>query len=351
MKAAVFYGGKDIRIEDLPVPEPGPGEVLVRVRSAGVCGSDLHVYRGDVPLVPAGPRRRGHELAGEVAALGAGVRGLSVGQRVGIEPEHLLGCGRCRYCLRGDTHLCPSRGRRNGQRFESHGFSEYDVCVAGNCYPLPDNVSLDAAATTDCYACGVHALNRLTLTPSDTVVVLGTGAIGMTLGQAAKVYGARRVIMVGRREEPLAVARAAGAADEVIVGTREDPVRSVMEMTEGEGADVVFETVGGNAPTLAQAIEMARNGAVISVLGSFTRPQEIDAGAAIRKELDIRWSNSYSRWKGVSEFQTVLDLLADGRVRAEPFITTHFPLDRVADAFAAADDKRSSGAIKVMVHP
>jgi threonine dehydrogenase-like Zn-dependent dehydrogenase len=196
MKAAIFYGGKDIRIEETPIPEPGPGEVLFRVQSGGICGSDLHLYRGQNPYGAQEPHQRGHELAGEVVALGPGVTGLAVGARIGIEAEHLPGCGTCRYCCRGEHHLCPTRGLRHGERQESHGFSEYDICVATNCHVLPEHVSYDAAALLDCYACGVHALNRVDLTPHDTVVVLGTGAIGMTLGQVAKAYGIGRVIMV-----------------------------------------------------------------------------------------------------------------------------------------------------------
>jgi threonine dehydrogenase-like Zn-dependent dehydrogenase len=324
MKAAIFYGGKDIRVEELPIPEPGPGEVLIKVRSAGICGSDLHPYRGASPYGAREPHQRGHELAGEVAALGEGVMGLSVGQRVGIEAEHLLGCGQCRYCMRGEYHICPYRGRRHGERTESHGFSQYDVCVASNCYPLPDNVSLDSAALLDCYACGVHALNRVSPTPDWTAVVLGTGAIGMTLGQLAKAYGVRRVVMVGTRDEPLKVALETGAADEVIANSRHDPVEAVLEMTGGEGADVVFETVGGNAPTLNQAIGMARRGASISVLGVFTQDQGIDVRTAYSKELVIRWSNSYSRWQGVSEYKMALDLLAQGRINPYPSFRSTF---------------------------
>ncbi|MCI0439211.1 MAG: alcohol dehydrogenase catalytic domain-containing protein [Chloroflexi bacterium] len=351
MKAAIFYGGKDIRIEELPVPEPGPGEVLVRVRSAGICGSDLHPYRGQTPFGPREPHQRGHELAGEVAALGQGVTGLSVGQRVGVEPEHLIGCGRCRYCQRGDTHICPSRGRRHGERLESHGFSEYDVCAASNCHPLPDHVSLDAASQFDCYGCAVHALSRVELMPIDTIAILGTGAVGMTLGQTAKAYGVRRVVMVGTRDEPLDVARAAAAADLGVANSKQDPVKAVMDMTNGEGADVVFETVGGNAPTLNQAIGMARRGGTVSVLGVFTGPQQVDVIAAYSKELRIQWANSYSKWRGVSEYRIALDLLASGRVDPTPFITRHYSLGQIAEAFAAADDKRSSGVIKAVVHP
>lgn len=355
MKAAVFYGGPDIRVEERPVPEPGPGEVLVRVRSAGICGSDLHGYRGSSPWQVREERQvgrqDGHELAGEIAAVGVGVSGLVVGQRVGIEPEHLIGCGQCAYCRRGDTHLCASRGVRHGERHGSHGFSQYDVCVATNVHPLPDSVSLDAAAILDCYACGVHAVRHARVRPYQTVAILGTGAIGLTLGQVLRQSGAGRVVVVGTRPEPLARAMAAGAADSTIAASIEEPVAAVLERTDGDGADVVFETVGGNAPTLDQAIQMARRGGIVCILGIFTRKPELDVATAYRKELTITWSNSYSLWGGVSEYEIALGLLAAGKVRAEPLITHHFPLAEIAAAFAAAADKKSSGATKVLVHP
>lgn len=351
MKAAVFYGGKDIRVEELSTPEPISEEVLVKVLAAGICGSDLHPYRGHNPFGMREPHQRGHELAGEIVGLGKGVSGLSVGQRVGIEAEHLLGCGECRYCRRGEYHLCPSRGRRHGQRTESHGFSQYDTCVATNCYPLPDHISLDAAALLDCYACGVHALNSVDVIPDSTAVVLGTGAIGMTLGQVARAYGVGKVIMVGTRQEPLQVALQAGAADVVIANSEQDPVNAVLEATGGEGADVVFETVGGNAPTINQAIGMARRGATLSILGVFVGNQDVDVVTAYSKELTIKWSNSYSQWQGVPEYKMALDILARGQANPDSFISANYPLDRIGEAYAAADDKRSSGAVKVMVHP
>jgi threonine dehydrogenase-like Zn-dependent dehydrogenase len=356
MKAALFYGGPDIRVAELPTPEPGPGEVLVGVRSAGICGSDLHGYRGENPWGPrtdrsAQGRQDGHELAGEVAAIGAGVSGLRVGQRVGIEPEHLIGCGECPYCRRGDTHICQRRGQRHGERHGSHGFSQYDVCLARNVHLLPDNVSTDAAAILDCYACAVHAMHRVPMLPYMNVVILGTGAIGMTLGQVLRASGARRVIMVGTRDEPLNLARRAGAADECLAHTRGDPLEAVLELTGGEGADVVFETVGGGAPTFGQAISMARPGGSICILGVFTTDPQLDTRAAYRKELTITWCNSYSSWNGISEYTIALDLLASGRVAAEPLITHHYPLDQIGEAFVAAADKKTSNAVKVLVHP
>ena len=344
MRAALFYGGPDIRVEERPRPEPGPGEVLVRVRSAGICGSDLHGYRAATPGSGA-PRENGHELAGEVVALGPGVTGMAVGARVGIEPEHLVGCGRCDYCRRGDSHLCPGRGQGRA----SHGFSQYDVCLAANVHPLPEQVPLDAAAILDCYACAVHAVHRAPPTPASLVTVLGTGAIGMTLGQVARASGARRVRMVGTREQPLAIARAAGAADETLLG---DKVAALAAATAaGAGDDVVYETVGGAAPTFDQAVHLARPGGAVCVLGIFAGRQELDMRAAYRKELTITWSNSYATWNGRSEYAIALDLLAAGRVDPAPLLTHHYPLERIGEAFAAAADKPLSGAIKLLVHP
>jgi threonine dehydrogenase-like Zn-dependent dehydrogenase len=349
METALFYGGKDIRVERRDDPAPGEGEVLVRIGAAGVCGSDLHGYRGQSPWRRPVPHQDGHELAGVIAAVGTGVEGLEVGQPVGVEPEHLVGCGRCVACRRGDTHLCPSRGRRHGEVHRSHGFAEYDVCVAEQVHPLPQGVSVDAAAILDCYACGVHAIRRARVGPHQTAVVIGTGAIGMTTGQVARASGAGRVLMVGTRPAPLRVAVAAGAADSGIAASEEDAVDGVRERCGG--ADVVFETVGGAAPTLEQAVDMARPGGVICILGVFTRPPTFDVRTAYAKELTILWSNSYSRWDGVSEYDIALRLLAQGRADAAPLITHHYPLASIADAFAAADDKRASGAIKVLVHP
>ena len=354
MRAALFYGGPDIRVEELADPTPGPGEVLVRVRSAGVCGSDLHGYRRARPAAPSDtPRERrqsGHELAGTVEALGAGVTGLVVGERVGIEPEHLIGCGACRDCLRGETHLCPGRGQRHGERLSSHGFSELDVCDARNVHALPDAVTFDAASTLDCYACAVHAARRAPVGPYATAVGIGTGLIGMNVGQVARALGAGRVLMVGTRPAPLEVARAAGAADEGVAASEGDPVEAVLERTGGEGAEVVYETVGGDAPTLEQAVRMVRRGGTVCVMGIFTTPPTFDVAVAYRKELTVLWSNSYSRWDGISEYDIALDLVARGKVSVEPLITHHFPLERIGEAFAAANDKRASGAVKVLVH-
>ena len=350
MKAALFYGGKDIRIEERPTPNPGPGEVLVEMRSAGICGSDLHNYRGNRQSAWENPWEQGHELSGVVSGLGDGVNNLSVGDRVGIEAEHLIGCGSCVQCRRGDYHICSRRGMINGSRHASHGFSSHDVTFASNCFVLPDGVGFDQAALLDCYACGIHAVNRTAVTPTDTTVIVGAGAIAMTLGQVAKAYGAGRVIMVGTRVETLEVAVRSGAADEFIVNVCNDPVQEVLNLTGATGAEVVFETVGGESQIISQCMQMAGIGGTVSVVGLFTKPQIIDSQEyGMAKELRLTWSNSYSSWKGVSEYKSAIDMLGDGLLDANPIITHRFPQRNISEAFEAASDKKSSGAIRVII--
>jgi threonine dehydrogenase-like Zn-dependent dehydrogenase len=349
MKAALFYGGTNIRVQEVPTPKPGPGQVLVRVLAAGVCGSDLHGYRrSDEVRDP--PRTKGHELAGEVAALGPGVDDLSVGQRVGVEPAHLTGCGRCRWCRRGDTQLCPELGRVGGQHVHSTGFAEYSLESARMCYLLPHTLPIEQAAILDVYAVAMHAVHRVPVRPMETIVVLGTGAIGLATAQAARAAGAGRTIVAGRRAEPLALARELGC-DATVDSSQVDLVEAVRALTGGRGAEVVYETVGGQAPTLGQAFEVAARGGRVGVVGMFGAPQTIDSGLCMRKELSLHWVWSYGRWEGVPEFQIALDMMAQGALDAAPLITHRYPLAEIGAAFAAADDKRGSGAVKVLVIP
>jgi 2-desacetyl-2-hydroxyethyl bacteriochlorophyllide A dehydrogenase len=349
VKTAVFYGGPDVRVEERALPKPGPGAVVVRIRAAGICGSDLRIYRAERPDASY-PMRAGHELSGEIVALGEGVDVLAVGQRVGIEPLHLLGCGHCQPCGQGQYHICPERGVRNGTVVHSSGFSEFDVAPVGNVYPLPDSVSFEEAALLDVYAVAVHGVHRVPVQLVDTVAVIGTGAVGLAQGQVARAMGARRVIVVGRREPPLALARATGAADVTIDTSAVDPREAILEASDGTGADVLFET-SGDAAGVQLSCELAAYGGRIGVTSLFATPVAIESGIAMRRELELTWVNSYSTWNGVREYAIALDLLANGRVQAAPLVTHRVALDRIAEGFLLANDKAASGATKVMVTP
>jgi 2-desacetyl-2-hydroxyethyl bacteriochlorophyllide A dehydrogenase len=347
MKAAHFYTGSDIRVEEVPDPAPGPGEVLVRVKSAGICGSDLHTYRRGVLRFPErAPLILGHELAGEVAGLGSGVTDLRIGQRVGVEP--LIGCGRCPHCRMGDYHRCA--GLNHIGNYYPGGFAQLALAPRGKVFPLPDHIDMDAAGMLDVYACGIHAIHRIPVGPLDTVLVIGGGAIGLAAAQVYKAAGARRVYVLATHEPQVKAARA-GGADAVINPRQQDPVEAIMALTEGTGVDITIEAVGGQSDSLEIALQTTARGGTVGVLGSFPEAIPLTVNNGLRRELNLLWIYSYALWKGVPEFQIALDMLAENRVDAKPIISHVFPLDDIVAGFQAALHKEQSGAVKVMIHP
>jgi len=221
---------------------------------------------------------------------------------------------------------------------------------ADKLYSLPDGVDIEGVAILDVYAVSVHAVNRVPVEPHEVVAVLGTGPIGLSQVQVARAAGAGTIIAVGRRKNSLDVALEIGA-DFAVNALEEDVADAVREITNGEGADVVYESVGGKSTTLTEAIDMLAFAGRICIVGSFTQPQTVDARKCMRKEANLMWSWSYGMWNGISEYKISLDMLVDGRIDAKPLITHHYPLAEIGDAFAAAHDKETSGAIKVLVEP
>ncbi|MGI6368847.1 MAG: zinc-dependent alcohol dehydrogenase [Anaerolineae bacterium] len=342
MLAARFYGGKDIRLEQVPDPVPDPGQVLVRVLAAGICGSDLHGYRQGTPSATA--RTPGHELAGQVVALGHGVQGWAVGDRVAIEP--LVGCGRCPYCRAGDYHLCPDLEHIGGAR--SGGFAQFTVAPQDRLYPLPEQVPMDHASLLDVYAVAVHALSRVPVAPGERVAVIGSGAIGLSIAQLAAVAGGE-VAVLGRRPAPLRIAAETAGATGIVLDAHS--AEAVRAWSGGDGADVVFEAVGGTAQTLSLALELAAPRGRVGVVGSFREAQLVDVRLPMRHELSLYWVWSYALRQGRPEFAIALDLLARGKLQAEPLITHRYPLERIQEAFAVADNKQTGNSIKVIVQP
>ncbi|MFY1668799.1 zinc-dependent alcohol dehydrogenase [Plantactinospora sp. WMMB334] len=349
MVAAVFHGGTDIRITRVPVPAVEPDEVLVEVVAAGICGSDLLAYRGLGPWQhdPAHPDGDGHELSGRIAAVGAAVTGFAVGDRVAVEPIHLLSCGHCALCRAGRGHLCAERGMRHGVPVHSRGFAEYDVAPASQLHPLPDHVGLAEAALLDCYACGVHALHLVALPPGAPVAVLGSGAIGQTLGQLARAAG-HPVSLLGHRAATLDVALGAGAAS-TVWDTSTAAGRRARDAAAGT-FPVVFDAAGSGG-SLTESLRLVTPGGEVVVLGVHPGPPGVDPQLAYRREATLRWSNSYGAClDGVPDFRRARDLLAEGAVDAAALITHRLPLARLPDGFRTLAD-RDAGAVKVMVTP
>jgi len=338
MKQAALAGAKQFAINDVEPPAPGPGQVLVRLRSTGVCGSDLHFYRGEFPLPP--DFVLGHECAGEVAALGEGVSGFQPGDRVALEMFDV--CLTCDQCRSGNYHLCPRR-KANGLNING-GLSEYLALPRYALYKLPPEVDCELGALCEPLAVGVHGLRLVDLRFGDRVAILGAGTIGLLAIVAAKEMGATYVAATARHPHQKAMAEALGA--DAVFG---DDGASIGKMNAAVGgADVVVETVGGHADTLQAALTLVAPGGRISVLGAFTAPVQLHPIMFFIKEPRVVGSNCYGRPGRRSDYELAIEIMRRNAERLRPLVTHRFALEDVAQAFATADDKQS-GAIKVHV--
>ena len=332
---AVFCTGKHtIAVRETDIPRPGPGEVLVRVRACGICGSDLHFYNGAFPAMAG--ISPGHEFCGEVTEAGEGVSGFSAGDRVVVEP--IRSCRECAYCRTGQYQICPKHALLG--TFVPGGLAEYITVPAYTLYPLPAALDWELGALTEPLAVAVHGLHIVDLALGERVLVMGSGTIGLLSVFAAKAAGAGEVIATYRHEHQGRAALAAGADRALKDGE--------MAGLEKESIDVVVETVGGTAPTLSQALGIVRPGGRISVLGLFTQSVQMNALGLILKEVKMTGGITYCRPGQHSDFDTALSVLQLHPDRARAIITHRFPLSEAAEAFATAADK-STGAIKVQV--
>ena len=346
MKAARFYGGPDIRLGTLPDPVPGPDDVLIQVAATGICGSDLHGYHVHRPK-SLSPRTAGHELTGEVVALGAGDLKHRVGARVAVEPT--IPCNECPECLSGNYNIC-SELIHIGGTTRGGGFAEYMVAPEDNVYTLPDNVSFEAGALAEVYAVAVHALSMVPVQPGDQVAVIGSGPIGLTIAQMADLAGAGSIAILGKPDGPLQIAQQMMGAIPINVDTT-DPVEEIKAWTKGRGATVVFEAVGGRSNTLMQATEIAAKRGKICMVGGHVAPFTLDARYARSRELTVTWAFCYGRREGEKEFQIALNLMGAGKLDPTPLITHRFPLNEIKEAFAVAAGRDVHGSVKVLVLP
>jgi 2-desacetyl-2-hydroxyethyl bacteriochlorophyllide A dehydrogenase len=340
MKSAALTAPRTFELREMDMPQPGAGEALIRVRSVGVCGSDLHFYRGEFP-VPSG-FVLGHECAGEVEALGGGVTGFERGDRVALELFTV--CLRCDQCRSGNYHLCPTRTANGLNR--PGGLREYMAVQSYAMYKLPPEVDCELGALCEPLAVAVHGLRLVDLRFGERVAVLGAGTIGLMALVAAKAMGATWTGITARHPHQRAMAQALGA-DAVFA----DDGEGIAQLTAAAlDADVVVETVGGHANTLQEAMSVAGVGGRISVLGAFTQPVQIHPITFFLKELRIFGSNCYGRPGRRSDYELAIEIMRRNAASFRPLITHRFPLAQVAEAYGTADDKRS-GAIKVQIAP
>jgi 2-desacetyl-2-hydroxyethyl bacteriochlorophyllide A dehydrogenase len=335
MRALFIVGKEEIDVHEVDTPKPAAGEVLLRVRSCGICGTDLHFYEGTFPY--SRKRSPGHEFAGEVAELGEGVTGFSPGDRVVVEP--LRRCGECVYCTSGRYHICEKNSLASDQ--SSGALAEYVIVPSYTLSQLPDEIDFELAALTEPLAVCVHGLHIVDVRAGERVLVLGSGTIGLLSTLAASAAGAE-VIATYRHEHQGEAALAVGASRVIRDGETAG--------LEKQGIDVVIETIGGNAPTLQQALGIVRPGGRVCVLGVFSQPQAINALGLVLKDVRMAGGITYCRPGSQSDFDVAIGILTKHGDRARRLISHRFSLDEGAKAFATAADK-STKSLKVQVTP
>jgi 2-desacetyl-2-hydroxyethyl bacteriochlorophyllide A dehydrogenase len=348
MRSAVIFGPDDLRVVEKPVPRPGPGEVLLRVEAASLCGTDLKIRAGSFfpAQPPPGTFTPGHEYAGTVVELGPTVDELAAGDRVVVEAHR--GCMRCANCVRGRYTSCLNYGRADkGHRAMGMsvdgGFADYVVNHVSTLYRLPERVSFEEAVMLTTAGTSMFAIDEMGgLVAGDDVAVIGPGPIGLTAVQILRSLGAGRVFLTGTRASRLALGRELGADVVIDVGER-DPVEAVRAATGGVGVDAVLECSGADA-AVDQAIGMCKPAGRIVLVGFFHGPVTADLNRAVKTGLTIHTI----RGEGNRAVGRSVALAARGLLKTAPLITHRFPLEAIGEAFDTFATRRDE-AIKVVL--
>lgn len=336
--AKLAPGEGHVGLLDVPVPQVRPRHVLIEVKAAGVCGTDIHIYHGEYASRP--PVIMGHEVAGLVAEIGEGVTNCAVGDRVTCETYFSV-CNACDLCRAGLPNLCPQR-RSIGSGVHG-GFTQYVLVPDHNIHHLPANVELVAGALSEPLTCCVHALERTRVEPGETVVVSGPGAIGLLMAQVVKAAGGRVILLGTSADAPrLELAQSLGA--DVTINVQADaPDAIVADLTGGLGADVVFECAGVGA-SAQSCLQLVRRRGRYGQVGLFGKPVTWDADLICYKELEVHGSFAHlpSAWR------KALSLMAADQVQLRPLVSAILPITEWQAAFDAFE--RRDG-LKIVLTP
>jgi L-iditol 2-dehydrogenase len=343
MKALVLNRYNHFDYEDMPEPNVGPGEVLVRVCACGICGSDVHGMDGST-----GRRRppvvMGHEASGVIARLGPDVTGWAVGDRVTFDST--IWCGECPACRAGRINLC---GRRrvfgvSCDEYRHHGaFAEYVAVPQHILYRLPEGLAFEQAAMVEPVSVAVHAVGRLPVRLADTGLVIGTGMIGLLVVQALRAAGCGRIFVADVNRERLELARQLGA-DECIHSEQVSIPDEVLRQTDGRGVDVALEVVG-IASTVQAAVLSVRRGGHLALVGNVSPTVELPLQPVVTRELTL-----YGTCASCGEYAACLDLIARGTIRVDPLRSAVAPLSEGAEWFARLY-RGEPGLMKVVLQP
>ncbi|HXA50626.1 MAG TPA: zinc-binding dehydrogenase [Candidatus Acidoferrum sp.] len=324
MMAAVLYGKEHLQVEPVAVPSIGSGDILVKVKVALTCGTDVKVFRRGYHarmIVP--PAVFGHELAGDVVAVGADVRKFKIGQRV--VAANSAPCDDCYFCKRGLENLCEDLLFNNG------AYAEYiripARIVEKNTYLIPEDVGYQDAALIEPLACVVRGFEESAPRKGDTVSIIGLGPIGLMFVKLAKLYGCR-VVAVGRRKTQLDRAAALGADDLIVGDDNADPVGQIRKMTQGRGVDVAIEAVG-KPQTWHWAVNMVRRGGTVNFFGGCPNDSKVNLDTALLHYSEITCKASFHHTP--SFIQKALDLVCAGHITASFFVNKEEPLTNLLE--------------------
>jgi L-iditol 2-dehydrogenase len=338
MLQQVMTAPGQIIFQEVPVPEPAKGQVLIKIMKIGVCGSDIHVYHGEHPFTSY-PVTQGHEVSGEIAKLGEGVTGFEPGQKVTIQPQVV--CGQCHPCRHGKYNLCEEL---KVMGFQTTGTaSHYFAVDAAKVTPLPQDMSFDEGAMIEPLAVAVHAVKRAGDVTGQKIAVLGAGPIGILVAQTAKGMGAHSVMITDVSDIRLAKAKECGV--DFTVNTKAADFGDAMTQHFGpDKADVIYDCAGNNI-TMGQAIRYARKGSAIILVAVFAGEARVDLAVLNDHELDLNTSMMYRN----EDYLEAIRLVNEKKVALAPLVSKHFPFRDYLKAYQYIDENRES-TMKVIIN-
>ncbi|MFO7926772.1 2,3-butanediol dehydrogenase [Natronomonas sp.] len=353
MRAVLYHGREDVRVEEVDSTPLGPGDVRIDVEAAGICGSDLHEYAAGPIFMPEDPHpmtgasiplRMGHEFAGRIMAVGDDVTEHAVGDPVVVNPIRY--CGSCRYCTAGQQHLCASIAL-TGVSANGGGFAEQSVVPAESVVPLPESIPLRLGALVEPFSVALHAVRQADLTAGDSVAVFGAGPIGLAITQLARAAGATDLFVSEPRDARRE--RAADLGATTVDPTDTAPIHRIKRATDG-GTDIAFE-VAGIEQTYNDAITSTRRDGTVVVVSMFEGPVETHPNTVVMAERTIEGTMSYTAGdRNGSEFRSIIKLLDDGQLDPEQLITDTILLEAVPEGFESLRTPESE-QIKILVEP
>lgn len=330
---------KRIVVKDVPKPEPEPDEVLVRVDSCNICGTDISLYRGKYTAKT--PVILGHEWSGEIVEIGENVKDLHIGDKVVSDPNE--SCGLCYWCRSGKPYFCNNMPEYGVLR--DGGFAEYIKITAKSVYKIPEGLDLESAAFVEPVSCAVHCIDRALIKPGESVLIIGGGASGQIITQLARNAGASRLIMITRSKSKLELAKKFGATD-IINAKEEDILKKILDLTDGLGVDVTIEAVG-KAETIELAATLVKKSGRVLIFGFAPEGEKatISPFEILSKELTIMgsWINPYTSYRA-------LEILSSGKIDVKTLISIRLPLDKIMEGINLMIDK-PEGFIKAVIKP